>query len=141
MPYNGIYVTLGGPFSPMLVKFVDEHTYFAWQNHFESVKALNAQGVVSGDYQPFLDGVRNLRAFWGGILVPEDVKSALGRVEIGLGLPLTQWEQGERYHSPTVVDATHFGPFPQGFVPPADGNNANNAGVNDANDAGVDDAN
>ena len=69
-----------------------------------------------------MDEVLNLRGFWGGILVPEDIKSALHKVEDGLGLPVTQWQEAERYHKPAIVDATNFGPFHEGFIPPAGGN-------------------
>ena len=52
-------------------------------------------------------------AVWGGILIPEDVKSALKEVEKGLKLPLTtEWDQAKKYQKGTMVDATHFGPFP-----------------------------
>jgi hypothetical protein len=133
MPYQATY-TLGGPFPPMLVEFVDRNTYLTWKTHVDRVKALDSSvpngSANQGAYQPFLFGVRDLRGVWGGILVPEDVKSALLRVEQRLGLPVTQWEEGERYHSPTVIDATHFGPFPAGF---AGVNHANRAGANNAN--------
>jgi hypothetical protein len=125
-PYRALYYTLGGPFPPMSVEFVDKNTYLAWQTHVGRVKAQRAEvphlSINPRDYQPFLDAVRHLRAFWGGILVPEDIKRALYEVEDGLGLPVTQWQEAERYHSPAVVDAHHFGPFPEGFIPPAGGN-------------------
>ena len=113
--YKATYHVFGDRFPDMNLRFVDRNTYFTWHFAVEHVKDLSTSvrrpTTRREDFQPFMDGVRALRARWGGILVPEDVKSALKDVEERLNLPLTQWEEAERYQEGTVVDATHFGPF------------------------------
>jgi len=116
MPASAIYQTFGNQFPDMHLRFVDSNTYFTWQFAVSAVKDWSKRvpkgSTNRADYQPFMDGVRDLRARWGGLLVPEDVKSALQSIEEAFNLPFTEWTEAERYQAGTIVDATHLGPFP-----------------------------